>query len=102
MILNRYSSLRIGFKQTDKVYAITNAPSGILNIREGQSTTNRILGQMKNGALCYVLAEGSNGWVYVESGDVRGFVYSYYLKQGKRRTPSWKPPVNPLWLRPMS
>ncbi len=83
MILNRYSSLRIGFKQTDKVYAITNAPSGILNIREGQSTTNRILGQMKNGALCYVLAEGSNGWVYVESGDVRGFVYSYYLKQGE-------------------
>ena len=35
---------------------------------------------MTAGELCYILADEDSDWVYVESGDVRGFAEKKYLK----------------------
>lgn len=34
---------------------------------------------MAQGQLCYILADKDSDWVYIESGDVRGFVEQKYL-----------------------
>lgn len=41
------------------------------------------VGTLSEGGVCYILADSSEKWVYVESGDVRGFVDSELLKRGK-------------------
>ena len=38
---------------------------------------------MKEGALCYLIADKADEWIYIESGDVRGFVDSEYLDYGE-------------------
>ena len=65
----------------DKKYALTSI--GLLNVREGKDTNTRIVGTLKAESLCYVLADENEEWVYIESGDVRGFVNKKYLKTGK-------------------
>lgn len=65
----------------DKVYAISTASE--LNIREGKGTDSRIVGTLAKDALCYILADSDQDWVYVESEDVRGFVKKEYLLQGE-------------------
>ena len=64
----------------DKKYALTTI--GLLNVREGKDTNTRIVGTLKADSLCYVLADENEEWVYIESGDVRGFVNKKYLKTG--------------------
>lgn len=63
-----------------KSYALVDATA--LNVREGKGTDQRIVGLLPNNALVYVLADTDQEWVYIESGDVRGFVHSDYLKRG--------------------
>ena len=65
----------------DKKYALTTI--GLLNVREGKGMNSRIVGTLKADSLCYILADENEEWVYVESGDVRGFVNKRYLKTGK-------------------
>lgn len=74
---------RTTIRQTviDKVYAISTASE--LNIREGKNTDSRIVGTLAKDALCYILADSDQDWVYVESEDVRGFVKKEYLLQGE-------------------
>ena len=81
-----YTYLRATVNQTvaDKNYATVNAT--VLNVREGKGTESRIVGTMNQGALCYVLADAASDWVYVESGDVRGFVARQYLNIGDEVT----------------
>jgi len=43
-------------------------------IRESQSDDAREIGTLKSGSICYVIADKDQEWIYVESGDVRGFV----------------------------
>lgn len=69
-------------KVVPKVYAI--ALSDDVNIRESADDSARIVGTMKAGALSYVLAAKGQKWVYVESGDVRGFVKSSKLLTGRK------------------
>ena len=38
---------------------------------------------MKEGALCYLIADKADEWIYIELGDVRGFVDSEYLDYGE-------------------
>ena len=54
-----------------------------LNVRESAFTKSRIVGTLSPKALCYVISDSDQKWVYIESGDVRGFVKSNYLQQGK-------------------
>lgn len=65
----------------DKKYALTTI--GLLNVREGKGADTRIVGTLKADSLCCILADEDEEWVYVESGDVRGFVNKRYLKTGK-------------------
>ena len=78
-----FTWLRATVNQTviDKKYALCNATK--LNIREGQGTDSRIVGTLSQGALCYILADQDQEWIYIESGDVRGFVKSEYIDFGE-------------------
>ena len=75
--------LRATVNQTvvDKDYAVVTA--SLLNVREGKGTDTRIVGTLSQGSLCYILAEKDQDWVYVESGDVRGFVSREYIQYGE-------------------
>ena len=53
--------------------------SAALEIKEEKNTTARTIGTMAQGQLCYILADKDSDWVYIESGDVRGFVEQKYL-----------------------
>ena len=74
--------LRAGFAQIDKTYAYAKVDTK-LNVRESGSTSTRIVGTLPAKALCFVIADADQEWVYIESGDVRGFVRTDYLQQGK-------------------
>ena len=74
--------LRAGFAQVDKAYAYAKVDTR-LNVRESGSTSARIVGTLPAKALCFVIADADQEWVYIESGDIRGFVRTDYLQQGK-------------------
>ena len=44
----------------------------------------RTVGTLAEDGLCYILEDAGNGWVFVESGDVRGFVKKTALVRGNR------------------
>ena len=56
--------------------AVAKADTGI---REERSEDARIVGSLKEGNLVYVIEEADDGWLFVESGDVRGFIPSAEL-----------------------
>ncbi len=64
-----------------KVYAVSNTEG--LNIREEKNQDARRVGTLKKGALCFILADKDQEWVYIESKDVRGFVKKEYLILGR-------------------
>lgn len=75
-----YTYLRATVNQTvvERVYALCLGDK--VNIREEQNTDSRIVGKMAKDSLCYVIADGDKDWVYVESGNVRGFIKKEYLQ----------------------
>lgn len=82
-----YTYLRATVKQTvaDKEPALVSDQldtdkKGTLNIQEEKNADSRVVGTMTAGELCYILADEDSDWVYVESGDVRGFAEKKYLK----------------------
>lgn len=75
--------LRKGFARIDKAYAYAKVDT-TLNVREKGNKDARIVGKLPKNAVCYVIADAKEDWVYIESGDVRGFVRSTYLQQGKK------------------
>ena len=42
----------------------------------------RTVGTLAEDGLCYILEDAGNGWVFVESGDVRGFVKKLRSSEG--------------------
>ena len=54
-----------------------------LHVREEKGTDQKIVGILPRGSLCYLLADEDSDWVFVESGDVRGFVCARYLSRGQ-------------------
>ena len=79
-----YAYYRATIQQTaaKKHYALCQGDE--LNIRADKSTDSEIVGTMKKGNLCYILADETEEWVYVESGEVRGFVKKEYLQTGRK------------------
>lgn len=65
----------------EKKFGLVNATA--LNVREGKGTDTRIVGLLPTNALVYILADADQEWIYIESGDVRGFVHRDYLKTGE-------------------
>ena len=75
-------ALNIGFKQIGKVYAMPR--TGVtINIREGGSLDDRIVGKLDKDGVCYVLEDEGKDWLFVESGEVRGFVFRDILDIGE-------------------
>ena len=81
-----YTYLRATVDQTviEKEYALVNVPE--FNIREGKGDDFETVGTLEEGALCYIIADKADEWIYIESGDVRGFVDSEYLDYGEEVT----------------
>ena len=57
-----------------------------LPIREEMKSNSRTIGVLPEGAVCYILKEEDGGWIYVESGTVRGFVRKELLISGLKAT----------------
>lgn len=71
-----------GITTIEKVYGLSKRRN--LQIYEEKSVKSRTVGELEKNGLCYILEEDEKGWVYIESGDVRGFVRSKNLLTGKK------------------
>lgn len=93
------------FHTVEKTYAIADVNSW-LHVREGKGTNQKIVGILPKGSLCYILADADSDWVYVESGDVRGFVCARYLLRGEeaeKEVNRWQEesfPMAKMWVKP--
>lgn len=93
------------FHTVEKTYAIADVNSW-LHVREGKGTNQKIVGILPKGSLCYILADADSDWVYVESGDVRGFVCTRYLLRGEeaeKEVNRWQEesfPMAEMWVKP--
>ncbi len=76
-----YTKTTVRSTVVGKKYALCTR--GDVNIREGKSDSDRVIGTLAEQALCYILADEGDDWVFVESGDVRGFVKRDCLKTGE-------------------
>lgn len=64
----------------DKKYAEPNAKvQSYINIREAESVNAESVGKIPKNGYMYVLLDDGSGWLYVESGDARGFVNKEYV-----------------------
>ena len=93
------------FHTVEKTYAIADVNSW-LHVREGKGTNQKIVGILPKGSFCYILADADSDWVYVESGDVRGFVCARYLLRGEeaeKEVNRWQEesfPMAEMWVKP--
>ena len=68
-----YTKTTVRQTVVEKVYALAKeAEVSILEERKDEGA--RVIGTLPENGLCFILADDLEGWVYVESGDVRGFV----------------------------
>lgn len=74
-----YTTTTVNEVLVSKEYAIA---AGSVNIYEQKKTSSRATGQLPDGGLCYVLEDTGSDWIYVESGDARGFVQTDQLVRG--------------------
>lgn len=70
------------FQQIEKEYGI--AKKNRVMIREEMDADSRPVGRIDKQGLVYVLSEEEKGWLYVESGKVRGFVKKKDLLLGRK------------------
>ncbi len=76
--------LRDGFEVIQKWYAYADIPEGeLLMVRESPFEDGREIGSLSSKAICYILADSDQDWVYIESGDVRGFVQREFLEMSE-------------------
>lgn len=60
---------------------IAKVESGNLNVRAEASTDSKLVGKMPKNAACEVL-EVLDGWAYIKSGEVEGYVSTEFLLMG--------------------
>lgn len=81
-----FTHVRATVNQTlaTKKYALADASKsdGTVAIQEEANGQSRVIGTMFQGNLCYILADAGKDWIYVESGDVRGFVPKEAVQTG--------------------
>ena len=75
-----YTKTTVRSTVVGKQYALCNTAG--VNVREGRTEDARVVGVMNQNTLCYILADADSDWIFVESGDVRGFVRKEYLSTG--------------------
>ena len=74
-------ALEFSFVQVEKVYGVVKNPEGV-SVYEETSRDSRQVGVMDYYGLCYILEDEGNGWVYVESANVRGYIPQEELATG--------------------
>ena len=67
------------FTQTEKVYSFAKKD---IEVKDGFDGKGKVVGKLKKGNLAYILTDLGNGYFYIESGNVRGFVKAEDLIQG--------------------
>ena len=75
-------ALNVGFKKITKVPAMPVSQDG-LDIFEEMNADSKIVGTMNTRDICYIIDDTNVDWLYVESGEVRGFAARSALKTGK-------------------
>ena len=76
-----YTHTTVQEVMASKVYAIAAQD---LEIREQRKDGARTTGTLAKGGLCYILADGDKDWIFVESGNARGFVKRAELTTGAK------------------
>lgn len=61
---------------------IANVEKGNLNVRALPSTNGKLVGKMPKNSACEVLEVTEDGWAYITSGEVEGYVSMDYLITG--------------------
>ena len=81
-----FTYLRATVDQTvaAKNYAV--AGNEAVDILEDRNEESRVIGVIPKGGLCYILQDSEQEWMYVESGDVRGFVRNESVQYGEEIT----------------
>ncbi|WP_158661516.1 C40 family peptidase [Blautia marasmi] len=67
-----YTKTTVRSTVVSKDYAVCKSLLG--TIHESQSDKSRVIGNLNLDNICFVLADKDKDWIYVESGDVRGFI----------------------------
>ena len=67
------------FYTIDKVPAVSAKEQSVL---EDMDTASREIGLLSEKDLLYILSEEDDGWLYIESGNVRGFIKKDDIKKG--------------------
>ena len=82
--MQRQLALNAGFRQIPKKYALAAGKAGtVINLYEGKGTGTRVVGTMTAGSLCFIIDDENEDWIFVESGDVRGFVRKGDITSGQ-------------------
>ena len=76
-----YTHTTVQDVMASRVYAIAAKE---LEIREQRKDGARTTGTLAKGGLCYILADGDKDWIFVESGNARGFVKRTELTMGAK------------------
>ena len=76
-----YTHTTVQDVMASKVYAIAAKD---LEIREQRKDGARTTGTLAKGGLCYILADEDKDWIFVESGNARGFVKRTELTTGAK------------------
>ncbi|MDO4647051.1 MAG: glucosaminidase domain-containing protein [Eubacteriales bacterium] len=77
--LSPIEKLLVGMKQIGKKYAVAKEDISVTNTR---STDGIEVGSLPANALCFIISEVDENWVFIESGEVRGFVRKDLLLTG--------------------
>ena len=76
-----YITSKYRFRQVDKV--ILTAGGEAVDVMEEAKADSDEVGRIPQFGVAYLLQEEKNGWLYIESGEVRGFVQAGSLKKEK-------------------
>ncbi len=78
-----YTYLRATVNQTvvEKKYAL--AKNEYVEVMEDKDEESRVIGVLPQGGLCFILEDEKEEWIYIESGDVRGFVKKNSIQFGE-------------------
>ena len=76
-----YTHTTVQDVMASRVYAIAAKD---LEIREQRKDGARTTGTLAKGGLCYILADEDKDWIFVESGNARGFVKRTELTMGAK------------------
>lgn len=61
---------------------ICNVQENNLNVRQEPNTGAKLVGKMKKGAACEIIETTEDGWAFITSGEVEGYVSMEYLYTG--------------------